>query len=130
MPIACRMDSDLRLTVTTWSGQVGDAEAIAAYVTLFSNPDWSSGFRELTDLRRADLSKLTTLALATILDITRRVITPEHRLRTAVIASEQMPVSLARMYERLASETPEEIKVFRGKAQALSWLGAPMDLLR
>ena len=103
---------------------------VSGYRALQEDDGWNPDFDVLVDIREADLKNVTSDGLKTL----QRVIAGqmqglERQPKTAVLASHDAQFGLGRMYEAYTAESPENVQVFRDPQQALSWLGAPADLL-
>ncbi|MDH3629336.1 MAG: hypothetical protein OES25_17000 [Acidobacteriota bacterium] len=124
MPISYHIHTDRNLVVTRYRGVVSDTEFVNAYREIYNSPSARPGLKELVDLR--DVTSVQTGARAM-----REVTSMVHAfhgdavelMRTAVLASTDLEYGLSRMYQAIASETPEQVEVFRIAEEALDWLG-------
>ena len=128
MPITHSILVQRRLVVTRLSGDIRDEEMLEAYRQLYSDPRWSPGFHEIADFRTANMRQVSNEAVARVGQLSERM-AKGIPFKTAVIAPTDLPFGLARMYEALAAESPEEVTVFRDEASALAWLELGPDLL-
>ena len=128
MPITHSILADRRVVVTRITGTIDNEEMLEAYRRLYSDPGWSPGFHEVADFRTANMREVTNDAVEQVGELSERMArgTP---FKTAVIAPGDLPFGLARMYEALAAESPEEVRVFRDAARALAWLELEPELL-
>jgi hypothetical protein len=124
-PIEHTLYPEYRVAVTVWSGLVSDGDLIPGYRDLYTHPSWVPGFHELADLRRGDLSAVTSRGLLELAEFVETSLAGfDGTFRTAVLVSENLPFGMARMYSAFAEESPEAVQVFRELAPALSWLEA------
>ncbi len=91
---------------------------------------WEPGFDVLVDVREADVAKISGAGLRTVAEVIAGYMRGlEGQSKTAILAPHNAMFGLGRMYEAYTSQSPETVQVFRDPQQALSWLGAPADLL-
>ena len=129
-PITRTLHDDLHLLVSTWSGAITDAEMIAAYRAAYADRRWAAGFNEVTDLRRADLRAVTTDGLRAVqLLVAESVAGFAGSFRTAILAPTDLTFGLSRMYEMMAAESPEAVRVCRDVDDAAAWVGIPASVL-
>lgn len=119
MPAFYKIDRENRLVMTTASGTVTFADALAHQEKLRRDPDFDPSFSQLLDVSF----------------VTRLEITSEHvRLlaqsssfsqdsRRAVLVSNDTAYGLARMFEMLRESAGDTgIEVFRSLEEALDWV--------
>ena len=119
MPAFYKIDRENRLVMTTASGTVTLADALAHQEKLRRDPDFDPSFSQLLDVSF----------------VTRMEITSEHvRLlaqsssfspnsRRAVLVSNDTAYGLARMFEMLRESAGDTgIEVFRSLDEALDWV--------
>lgn len=119
MPAFYKIDRENRLVMTTASGTVTLADALAHQEKLRRDPDFDPSFSQLLDVSF----------------VTRLEITSEHvRLlaqsssfsqnsRRAVLVSNDTAYGLARMFEMLRESAGDTgIEVFRSLEEALDWV--------
>ena len=118
-------DPTLHARVAVYSGTVDDTELLGTYNALISSPGYDASLNDLVDLRAVEKLDVTgdalrELARAFALVVDRR----RYRTRRAIVAPMDHVYGMARMYEILRSDAPEEIRVFRDMEAARAWLGA------
>ena len=85
---------------------------------------------ELLDTRTADMTGVSADALRKLAAMVEsRLAELVIEFKTAVIASDDLPFGLARLYEMVSDESPEAVHVFRAVPPALEWLNVPSHLL-
>jgi hypothetical protein len=119
----CTVHRAGRLRVTAFAGVVDEAALLDAYRRVTAAPDFDPGLDDLLDLRgveRLDLGGAAVRRLAAYFD---RPNLPNHHARLAIVAPQDYVFGLGRMYEVLRDGAPGQIRVFRGVAEAVAWLG-------
>lgn len=111
-----------RLRIATFSGIVGDDELVESYRDLIAEPDYDLTFDDLVDLTPLVELRVTS-------DAVRRLVAlfePYNHLgvtnRLAIVAPRDYMYGMARMYQLLRSEAPEQTMVFRSLDEAAAWL--------
>ncbi len=129
--ITHRIYSSEGIAVVKWHRNVSDSELAPAVRALVEDGAWEPGFHALIDAREADLTEVTPDGLRTVAGV---VATYVHDvggdLKTAVVVSRDVVFGLGRMYEVYSEALPQTMQVFRDPQEALSWIGAPPDLLK
>lgn len=129
-PLSHTIHEDLRLLICTWSGVITDAEMLDGYRRAYADRRWTPGFNEVTDLRRADLSAVTSAGLRGVQALVSESTTGfTGAFRTAVLAPTDLTFGLSRMYELMAADSPESVRVCRDVDDAAAWVGIPVHVL-
>jgi hypothetical protein len=123
-PLAIRhtIHEDLGIVVSTWTGPASDSELVSRCRELYEDERWRPGFHEVVDLREAGMAEVSGSALQALAEMVDSY-AEGHAFKTAIVAPENLPFGLARMYEAYALESPESVKVFRELEDALEWIG-------
>ena len=131
MPILHTINEELGVVLSSWVGDISDSDLLLSYEQLYQNENWKPGFNEIVDLRNAELSDVTSEGLEQ-LSITVKQITAGkcEVFKTAVIAPDDLPFGLARVYEAVSADTPERVMVFRDLKHAFVWLDIEYSLLK
>ena len=129
--ITHRINRSLGIAIVTWRGQILDSDIEAALRAFFEDPAWEPGCHALIDVREADLAAVTSRGLRFVAAAAAGHVRDLEgkEFKTAILASDDAVFGLGRMYEAYTAESPETVQVFRDLQQALSWLGAPADLI-
>ena len=131
MPIYHSIREDHAIVISVDVGVTLDNEFIAAYKKLYDNPDFSTEYRKLVDLRIAESDSRSTSALRTIADLVKnQYVGVENAPRTAVVAPIDISFGLARMYAAFSDLVPGEILVVRDPKEAVKWLEVPFPVLK
>lgn len=124
MPIKFDVTGKGNYFLSIWEGPLSDDEVYRSYVEFYTGDLWNRNLNELVDLSDADFEHITTQGLALLGLYVQNHFTA-HEIassRTAIYSPNDLPYGMARVYEAKASNSPEKIKVFRSKAEALNWV--------
>ena len=118
------MEPGLPFIETRYVGVVDDAQLMDYYRELYRRPNLDFVTSELVDLSDADLGLVSTAGLSSLASF---VVDELARLqlgsaRTAIYAPYDLPFGVARMYEAWSDHSPEEVRVFRDRDDAVRWL--------
>jgi hypothetical protein len=126
MPISYVIDQVAQRVTLTYFGTVTDADLFAVYEKLYSDPRHRVGMDELADCRPVDKLELTGQGLRDL--ASRATFSMDSRRvswRVAVVAPQDAIYGMARMFQSLRDDSPEEVQVFRDLVSALYWLNQP-----
>jgi len=119
MPATYEIDKQRRLVITTGSGRITLANALAHQEKLRKDPDFDPRFSQIMDLTRItefalEANDIRRLAQGTIFF---------RESRRAIIASSDLVYGFGRMFEILREIVGENgIRVFRDLGEALDWI--------
>lgn len=129
MPALHKIDNDVKLITTIWSGQAVDNELIDALTKyqqdIKSQPDYRS-YNEIVDFSKASDFKLSTAGIRRLVQIAADSDVQGVKTKLAIIVSLPIAYGLARMYETYRSLAPsadKEVRIFRNYSEALEWIG-------
>ena len=124
MPIHVELQPERNLCIVVFTGAVTDEEMLEVYRQTYLGPEWVPGMQELVDLGGADLSALTTGGLERLSQFAMSVFETRgpFEMRTAIYAPQDLPFGLARQYQVMVDDSPEQLRVFRDRSAALAWL--------
>ena len=92
--------------------------------------DIEPGFHEIADMRNAQMATVTGEGMRGVnLMVQERLAGKCDDFKTAVIAPENLPFGLSRLYEQYSHESPENVMVFREVSKALQWIGVDDALI-
>ena len=130
MPILHTINEELGVVLSSWVGDISDSDLLPSYNQLYQNENWKPGFDEIVDLRNADLSDVTSEGLERLSSTVKHITAGKCEVfKTAVIAPDDLPFGLARVYEAVSVDTPERVRVFRDLKRAFEWLEIEDPLL-
>ncbi len=119
MPGAYTIDLARSLVLSRGWGVLTDRELLAHVRALTADPRFAQHFRQLADLR--DVTDLQVTA-STIREMVR--LNPFGAgSRRALVVTSDVVFGMARMYQILRDESPDEFRIFRKVDGALQWLG-------
>lgn len=119
MPVGYTIDLAQSLVLSRGWGIVTDRELLAHVRALTADPRFARNFRQLADLR--DVTDVQVTA-ATIREMVR--LNPFWAgARRALVVTNDVVYGMARMYQILRDESPDELEIFRKMDGALQWLG-------
>ena len=96
-----------------------EREILAHVRALIADPRFARNFHQLLDLR--DVTNVQFTA-STVRELAR--LNPFGAgARRAVVVTNDVVFGMARMYQILADESPDELQIFRKMDDALQWLG-------
>jgi len=121
--ISFSIDSVHRTRIATFTGVVDDAQLAEAYGGLLSQPDYDASLDDLADMRSVERLEVSTHMVRQLVDMFTPIDTLGLTTRLAIVASRDHVFGMARMYEILRSDAPEQIRVFRDYDEAIGWLG-------
>lgn len=118
------IDPHQRCAFLRFEGAIDDELLAATFRALYEDPRHLPGYDELSDLRGADVIRLTGGGLRQLAELV------ESRLqgrcdgfRSAIVAPADLSFGMARVYEAHAADPLERVMVFRELEQAHAWLG-------
>lgn len=116
---AYTIDLERSLVRSRGWGVLTDRELLAHARALTVDPHFAPNFRQLADLREVTDVQITA---ATIKEMVR--LNPFWAgARRALVITNDVLFGMARMYQILKDESPDELQIFRNMEDALQWLG-------
>ena len=130
MPISYTIKKEQGIIVSKHEGNISDRELVDVYKALFQDPSLRKGYRKLVDLRSSKSTERSMAALIEVADMVKQYYSGStETTKTAIVASHDLYFGLARTYELISDEYPDEIMVFRDVDKALEWLDVGPDVL-
>ena len=120
MPVSYRTDPAQKIVCTTFEGEVTDQQLLRHTQKIERDPEIDGSFVELIHANTSSMEGVTSSGVRAVADVIR-VSTAIRKI--GIVASQDVEFGLARMVVLLTEESPVEIQVFRGQADARSWLG-------
>ncbi len=118
MPASYRIDKARHLILSVATGTCIDDDLLDHKRSLSADPEFDPGFRQLFDFRKVTTAELTTACVRQLV----RDNPFEKGARRAVVCDIDLLFGLARMFEMLNGDGPDEVRVFREMSDALAWL--------
>jgi hypothetical protein len=119
MPAGYTIDLERSLVLSRGWGVLTDRELLVHVRALTADPHFARNFCQLGDLRDVTDVQITA---ATIREMVR--MNPFWAgARRALVVTNDVVYGMARMYQILRDESPDELEIFRKMDGALQWLG-------
>lgn len=124
MPITFSRHDDEGYLEIKYKGQISDSELLSAYKSFFRSDNAIPVLNDLTDLSEADLTNLSSKAIEELADYITRSYKESGitSFKTAIYAPNELEFGLSRMYDIISYDTPQLIKSFKEKEEAIHWL--------
>ena len=124
MPLKHYFEPEQPYFVTRFVAQIEDAVLLEFYGRIFTGPVIQLVSAEFVDLEEADLSLLTTRGLESLAKLVETLLSEQGigSFMTAVYSPADLPFGLARVYQAWADTSPELVRVFRDRSEAIDWL--------
>ena len=116
------VDPDTQVRVAKFTGTVDDDELLSTYRRLRSSPDYDASANVLVDLSDVERLDVSPQALGELVATLRPMERNLAGRRRAIVAASDAVYGMARMYEIMRSDSPEDIRVFRDLMAAREWL--------
>ena len=131
MPILHTINEKIGVVVSSWVGKISGSEILPSYKQLYESDLWKPGLNEIVDLRDADMSSVSSEILSDLAAMVEGYTKGKCQgFKTAVIAPEDLPFGISRIYEAHSYDSPENAKVFRDLNKAFEWLGVDDQLIQ
>jgi hypothetical protein len=126
MPITFNHLSGKNQFESRWIGTITDEQLLTNYRHWFDSDEYVAGLHELADLTESDLRSVTSEGLRALMHLVADTYKARGvtGVKCAALVSYDLQYGLLRMYELLASDSPEKTQVFRDREAALQWLDA------
>jgi hypothetical protein len=119
--IAYRLDKVQGLMTIVWDGQVTAADWREHLEATFDDPDWPPGPRNLSDLRSADISSITSADQAEIVGMYAPHLDKVRGMKSAAVAGDNFEPSTE--FEHRNEPPGLSLIVFNDLLNACTWLG-------
>jgi hypothetical protein len=128
MPALHKIDNEVKLITTIWSGEATANDLIDALTKyqqdVRSQADYFC-FNEIVDFSKTSDFKLSTAGLRKLVQIAADSDVQGVKTKLAIIVSSPVAYGLARMYEAYRTLVPslyKEVRVFKNYSNALEWI--------
>ena len=123
MPSFYKIDKQRRFVLSTFSGELTYAEALAHRRNLSADRDFDPTFAHIADFTYASLAKLSSEEVIKLAQ--RSIFSPDTR--RALIIPNLADYELGRMYETLRGlEGQTGVRAFRTIEEAMDWIVGPL----
>ena len=133
MPAEHEIDSETKVIITTWRGDVTDDDLIVAltsYLKEFRSADkYCHHYNELLDFSHATEISLTTKGVIELSKISHQSDIKGIQTKLAIIATSPLTFGLAKMYVayRNLLSGSKVMDVFKNRDHAFTWLNSPIN---
>ncbi|MEI8014653.1 MAG: hypothetical protein WCH20_07410 [Nitrospira sp.] len=118
MPCAYTIDLARSLVLSRGWGEITDRELLAHVHALTADPRFARNFHQLADLRDVTDVRITASCIREMV----RLNPYGTGARRALVVTNDVVFGMARMYQILSDESPDEFEIFRKLDDALRWL--------
>ena len=124
MPLHFSPEPEQPYFVTRFVGQIDDSQLFEYYGRVYSHPELQPTKAEFVDLSDADMRQVTTRGLEALAKDIEKIFSKLgiESIKTAVYSPSDMPFGLGRVYQAWADSSPELVRVFRDRREAIDWL--------
>lgn len=126
LPISFRFDPTHNIVRLECTGAVTDAEVTDVIEAVYGSPGHQPGMHELLDCLGVTQMRVTPAAVRSAARlISDRLDRHGVGWRIAIVTRSAVIFALARMYQMLRDESPEQVQVFRSLDAAEAWILSP-----
>lgn len=124
MPILFRVKPRHGYFVTIYRGHIPDEEHLLAFEHFFTGKEWDPSMNELAIASEARSSSISYDSLRSLLALKNRYYRENNvtHVKIAIYAPDDLAFGIARMYDVITDESPEEVRPFRDVREAMRWL--------
>ena len=124
MPIQFEINARASYFSAKYTGPITLDEIISAHEAFFQGGQWHPRLNALVDIAEADFLETSNDTIHAVAQFFENVLVSSHAagIKTAIYAPSDFPYGLARVYEAMASLSPQTVEVFRKLDAAIKWL--------
>ena len=124
MPLHFSSQPEKPYFVTRFVGLIEDAQLFEYYGDVYSRPELQPMKAEFVDLSEADMTQVTTHGLEALAKSIAETFSNLgiESIKSAIYSSSDLPFGLGRVYQAWSDSSPELVKVFRDREEAIDWL--------
>ena len=119
MPASYRIDLERRIILSTASGTLTDEDLRSHQRDVLADPHFESTLNQLWDLREVVQIETSNATLGEL----ARARSYAAETKRALVAPRDVQFGMARMFQILHDQAPEDLRVFRNLEEARDWLG-------
>ena len=119
MPVEVAVDRNNRVVITTYSGEVSDADVARQISEVQRHAPYQDGYRVITDFTRATQFNISTDKIRSVADTE----SPLANAKRVMVAPSDVAYGTSRMFQALATQTRPNIVVVRTLEEAYAALG-------
>ena len=124
MPINFYPNQEEGYFVSKFTGDLTDDELLNSYKAYFDSVEWLPLSKEVVDLSELDSTDVTSGGMERLARLIENLLIVRGiaSYHTAVYAPHDLGFGLSRIYEAMATGSPESVMVFRQLSEALAWI--------
>ena len=123
MPILHAIDTEKGIVISTWVGEISDADLVESYQKHFEDEQWEPGYSSIVDLRNAELSSVTDEGLFNLFKLVRSYTEGEcDGFASVIIASDDLARELTAKFDSFSNDGFHTIEIFEDIQEAYKWL--------
>ena len=123
MPILHAIDIEKSIVISTWIGEISDADLIESYQKHFEDEQWEPGYSSIVDLRNAALNCVTDEGLFNLFKLVRSYTEGQcDGFASVIIASDDLAKQLTEKFDSFSNDEFHTIKIFDDIQEAYKWL--------
>jgi hypothetical protein len=119
MPVEVAVDLNNKLVITTYSGEVTDADVARQVSELLRHGPYQADYRAITDFTRVTQFDISTNKIRSVADTE----SPLANAKRVMVAPSDVAYGTSRMFQALAAQTRPNIVVVRTLEEAYAALG-------
>jgi hypothetical protein len=119
MPTTYQIDVDRQIILSSATGTLLDEDLRSHQRQVLADVDFDRSFDQLWDFRKVEQIDVATDTLRQLAEARSYA----AGVKRAIVAPSDMGFGMARMFEMLHDDAPEEVRVFRALEDAERWLG-------
>jgi len=119
LPAQYRIDSESRIIFSTARGVLTEEDLRGHQSRLLADPAFDPKFDQLWDFSEVTKLHVERKAVSHL----AQARSFEAGVKRAVVAPSDLAFGMARMFQLLHDQAPEEVRVFRSQEEAQGWLG-------
>jgi hypothetical protein len=123
MPMTYTIDASRNLITAVATGVLTDAEVMTHRSAPTSDRRFSTGMRELSDLRKVTDFRVTAAGIHNMVAGDMRMVPAGGMHPLAIVAGDDIAYGMSRMYQTLGEPHIRSVGVFRRYEDAAAWLG-------
>ena len=123
MPISYVIDKEQGVALATASGELTENDLLEHKRKLFSDPEFRSGFVELSDVRFIEKLNVSPEGIRKFVAQDSADAPGNKEYKLAIVVSQDLAFGMGRMYEMSTSKNFSNVRIFRDMQEARTWLG-------
>ena len=124
MPVQVSVDRSRKLVITTYSGDVRDADVARQVSQIREQAPYGPTYRAITDFTQVTQFNISSSEIRSVADS----VSPLAEARRVMVAPSDVAYGTSRMFQSLASRTRPNITVVRTLAEAYAALGMDAEI--